>query len=424
MKQSIYNHFIELGDKILCYNAFTNSFIVTTPHIKNILFNTINTNDSEIFRKFTDCGFFIKDDINELNDYLNDVMNARLKTSTYMLGINPTIDCNLNCWYCYERHIPSKMSLETLENIFKHIIIQFNRQHFERLNIAFFGGEPLLYMDIIKKTITETKKIAEKYGFKVFFGFTTNATLINQELLSILKEEYSSFQITLDGDESAHNKTRKLKLDGSGTYQTILKSISQILNNLPKPSIRVRINVSLKNINNLNKIIDDITQIPNYTKLILNVHKVWQDKYKGIDEQKTRDFVKKCQNKNIKCIYTNLEYKCNSCYADNLNEAIINYDGLVYKCTARDFIKENSCGKLNNNGEIKWDTMHILKRLSLKIPTGCLKCNLLPSCPKHCSQYLLDSTDRKCMLDKNYSMEDYIIQTFNNTLIDYKTINK
>ncbi|WOC53178.1 hypothetical protein BPO_p0095 (plasmid) [Bergeyella porcorum] len=42
----------------------------------------------------------------------------------------------------------------------------------------------------------------------------------------------------------------------------------------------------------------------------------------------------------------------NSCYANKINHSTINYDGIVYKCTARDFNLKNHEGRLSSDGNI------------------------------------------------------------------------
>ncbi|HOH74428.1 MAG TPA: hypothetical protein PKW38_01450, partial [Paludibacteraceae bacterium] len=44
-----------------------------------------------------------------------------------------------------------------------------------------------------------------------------------------------------------------------------------------------------------------------------------------------------------------------SCYGDKKNQATINFNGDVYKCTARDFKPENREGVLMDDGTIEWN---------------------------------------------------------------------
>ena len=82
---------------------------------------------------------------------------------------------------------------------------------------------------------------------------------------------------------------------------------------------------------------------------------------------------------------------------DNKNSAVINYDGNVYKCTARDFNEENREGTLSNNGIIVWNEKHELRRKIVYGGDECKECSIYPLCHGGCSQHKLDSLD---ILDK------------------------
>lgn len=74
------------------------------------------------------------------------------------------------------------------------------------------------------------------------------------------------------------------------------------------------------------------------------------------------------------------------CYADRKNYANINYDGNVYKCTARDYTPENALGYLNAEGDIVWHkerTRGIDEKAYFDNPL-CLDCKYLAVCGGPC----------------------------------------
>ncbi len=417
MKPSIYNHFVPIsGDKVICYNAFADSYLVTKQ-------NNIGkiSPDTPLYQQFVDNGFFVDDDFDEKTTFLDERQKSIHSSDSYDLIVNPTIDCNLKCWYCYEKHIESGLSGELIVAIVKHIELKFNEIKFKELTLSFFGGEPLLQIETVKRLITNAKLLSEKFGFNLSIAFTTNGTIITNEFLSKLQTLNTSFQITLDGNEECHNRIRKLKRTGEGTYTTILCTIEKILSALQnKTDVVLRVNISAATVSNIDSILKDIGKFSVYRNFSVSLHKVWQVSADKIDEDKILSFVSKCQSLGIKCNYLNLQKCYCSCYADYENEVIVNYDGLVYKCTARDFTKANSYGHLDLNGEIIWDKALLSKRMSIPLPQKCDDCGLLPSCPKVCSQKLLENATHICPFEGNYSVSDYIIHNFNNYLIDYK----
>ena len=421
MKQSIYNHFVPINDKIICYNAFTDSFVVAKrDSIGDV--NCISV-DSALYRQFVDNGFLIHDNVNEKQLYIEARTKEIHSTEQYELIINPTMDCNLNCWYCYESHIEnSYLSEDLISAIEKHIEAKYLETKFKELILSFFGGEPLLRADIVTRLISIARRLSQKLGFSLsLLSFTTNGTLVTECFLNVVKDYQTSFQITLDGNQVCHDKIRKLKRSDCGTYSTILHAVERILEKLSnKTNVVLRVNMSAANINNMDMILDDIEKFSAFPNFSVGLHRVWQVNPGKINEKKVLTFVSKCQSLGIKCDYLSLQRCLCSCYADYKNEAIINYDGLVFKCTARPFTVENSCGHLDLDGNIICDNDLLNKRLSLPLPQKCLDCNILPSCPKYCSQKLLENSTKHCPINGNYSVNDYIVHNFNNYLIDYK----
>lgn len=63
--------------------------------------------------------------------------------SMYQVMVNTTLDCNLNCWYCYENRIAgSFLKSEVIEAIKKNIEQEYIKTSYRILKLSFFGGEP------------------------------------------------------------------------------------------------------------------------------------------------------------------------------------------------------------------------------------------------------------------------------------------
>ena len=110
MKLSKFNNFIPLpGDKVLAYNAFTRRYLIMPSSISYIVSNLREGDDfgnlsSSTLQCLTETGFIIKNDADELTVLDKDIINLDCDPSSYELTVNPTLDCNFRCWYCYEQH--------------------------------------------------------------------------------------------------------------------------------------------------------------------------------------------------------------------------------------------------------------------------------------------------------------------------------
>jgi uncharacterized protein len=78
--------------------------------MNNDVFSLYQKDDLQLFSKeFPDFfarlikgGFIIDSSRNELEEVIAEFNEERNGSEMYHLIINPTLDCNLSCWYCYE----------------------------------------------------------------------------------------------------------------------------------------------------------------------------------------------------------------------------------------------------------------------------------------------------------------------------------
>ena len=146
------------------------------------------------------------------------------------IELSITEQCNLRCSYCYynksHENRTATMSDEVMESTVKFALEQAIERKDRNLNITFFGGEPLLRMDFIKKTVKYAKnqvkanapKLQKK--FELNFVINTNGTLLTKEILDYLKKEKFNIALSLDGPEKKHNISRVLA-NGKGSFKLI-----------------------------------------------------------------------------------------------------------------------------------------------------------------------------------------------------------
>ena len=146
----------------------------------------------------------------------------RMPTSSYMEVIL-TDQCNLRCSYCFEAgKNPHKMSDETAKAAVD-FLMEVSRDT-QRLTLLFFGGEPLLRFDLIKKITAYANAEAAKRGKSIGYDMTTNGTLVDAEKLSFLRDHKIKFLLSMDGVEGDQDRYRKFA-DGRGSYDIIVEKI-------------------------------------------------------------------------------------------------------------------------------------------------------------------------------------------------------
>lgn len=424
MKLSTYIHPVKIDtyDSILLYNSYKDNYLVISNTLYQLLHQysdhiiDLQELNNDLYQQLLNNGFIIDDNIDEKSQYLKELEERKTSLDSYYLIINPTLACNLSCWYCYENHLPqSRMDEKTIEHIIRHIKKKHREEHFSQLTLSFFGGEPFVCFDIVKRILQETNDFIQKHKINRNVHFTTNATLLTSEQITFLSQYHPTFQITLDGCRSEHDKTRIAK-NKRPTYDTIIKNIQLLSWQEGIGHIGVRINFGAKTLDNLSMVVDDLKDC-NKKKISIQLHRIWQVNEEQIDERKVFQFIRYAQSQHICANYLLLSYNDCSCYADLENEALINYDGNVFKCTARDFTPDNADGYLLADGTIQWNIEKMNKRKCITLQKMCLDCDLLPSCYKPCTQKLLEQGTVGCQIKAPFTKEDYIMHNLTNRLI-------
>lgn len=456
MKSSLYNIFYPLDDKIIAYNSVTDKYLVLEPLLHQLLEASIIENNiielKDVHEDFFDIliknGFIIEDNINELDEIIKISNNTDFNDENYSLTINSTMNCNFKCWYCYETHIKdSKLEKDTSDKIANFVENLFsNNKKIKNLDVQWFGGEPLLYFNkSILPLISKIFNTCQKYSINLTNGFTTNALLINQDLLDECKKyNVNHFQITLDGHRDRHNKVRFVSKT-KGSYDEIVNNIKLCLEN--KFHVTARINISEETVTELLNIIEDFKDLSLIDKSYLNFsfHEVWQEE-KDLTFDIT-NFVNKFRENKFKCSSKsdNLAGIYNSCYADKYNQAVFNYNGEVFKCTARDFKSNEKEGVLDDFGNVEWNEKFNKRIYDTRFKNKpCLECKILPLCNGGCSQHRIENEGIDyCMFnfDENHKLDivkerfqtrielslpsDHGHLSINNLLnIDFNTYNK
>lgn len=419
MKQSKYNTIVSLGKQQVLYNTITNKFVVLSDAIKEALkCETV----SPLSLKLESNNYLVKDDVDEKQMIESLFVQRRFSSKVYQLTLNTSLDCNLCCWYCYETHAKkTNMSLELVKNILLHLEIKSQADPFKILELSFFGGEPLLNYKAIKALLEGVKMLSERFDFDIHLTFVTNGTLINQKYVELLKEFKVRFQITIDGNKDTHINTRKYKskLLGTDSYGRIMDNLKLLNEQEAEFYFIVRVNYETDTLKSISKLMADL-EFLDKRRTALSLHRVWQHKATEEDSALLIDAINYINSMGFVVSTFPLATNLENCYADNYNQAIINYDGNVYKCTARDFSSEQPSGKLNSFGLIEWNAPLLLDRLALDIPQKCKDCLLLPSCTGICSQKKVEAKDNEqipCPFEDLISKEDVILLNIKQQLV-------
>lgn len=410
MKQSKYNCILQDDTGMVIYNAATDQLVALTPQLANIFNESkaapekIKAQHAELYDHLLQKGIFVCDDADETEAYIRKREEYERSSGEYTITINPTLACNMSCWYCYESHknMPA-MSADVKQSVLLLIDKLLADNKLKKLNLSFFGGEPLLYFDkVVVDIINHAKMQCKAFDAKLSIHFTTNAYLLTDNVLKHLEGLDVSFQITIDGGKQVHDSVRKTK-GGEPTYARIVEHIHQTLSR--GFSVGVRFNYTAKSIPSFIDVVKDFSHLQQEQKPLVNFtfQRVWQDNEGDASqvEQQVEHIERAFEQAGL-FVNNAKSYIVPYCYADGVNTAVVNYNGDLFKCTARDFAPKSKEGTLAADGTLRWNE-RLRKRMSIRHGSDtCLLCRIYPICHGGCSQMKLEAPDGISSCPKGY----------------------
>lgn len=140
--------------------------------------------------------------------------------------------CNLNCSYCFasqgkyhgERAL---MSYEVGKQALDFLVANSGTRR--NLEVDFFGGEPLINFDVVKKLVAYARSIEKEHNKNFRFTLTTNGMLIDDDVIEFANKEMSNVVLSLDGRKEVHDRFR-VDYAGNGSYDKIVPLFQKLVN--------------------------------------------------------------------------------------------------------------------------------------------------------------------------------------------------
>ncbi len=206
----------------------------------------------ELIRK----GFFVDAARRETRDILVRLKAERRARAHLGLTVLATLDCNLACPYCVVR--TSQGAGYMSARVQRRLLSWWKEQLPGRrsCSLDWMGGEPLLYPDAFWALCNELLAIARSEGVRVIrHAMATNGVSVTPELADQLRSlGMNHIQITLDGPESYHDRSRPMA-SGGGSYRRIVEGLKAVV---PACRVQVRVNLTTANSSGFEPLLDEL----------------------------------------------------------------------------------------------------------------------------------------------------------------------
>ncbi len=139
--------------------------------------------------------------------------------------------CNLSCSYCFagqgnfcgERAL---MSFEVGKQALDFLIANSGTR--KNLEVDFFGGEPLMNWDVVKRLVAYAREQEKLHDKNFRFTLTTNGVLIDDDVIEFANREMHNVVLSLDGRKEVHDRFR-VTHTGEGSYDLILPKFKKLV---------------------------------------------------------------------------------------------------------------------------------------------------------------------------------------------------
>ncbi len=169
-----------------------------------------------------------------------DFRKKNIKIKALCLHVAHT--CNLNCSYCFASQGKyhgdrAVMSFEVGKRAIDFLIE--NSGYHKNLDVDFFGGEPLMNWDVVKKIVAYGREQEKLHGKNIRFTLTTNGVLLDDEVTEFCNKEMHNVVLSLDGRKEVNDRFR-VDYAGNGSYDRIVPNFQKFVSKRGSKSYYMR----------------------------------------------------------------------------------------------------------------------------------------------------------------------------------------
>lgn len=220
-----YFNFRDFGQYVLITNDFGQYAFLTQDNFKRLVKGELSV-DNECYEELSEKLFLVGNNkdiyVNRAYEYAR-LGKKYLFTGTTLFIFVVTTWCNANCVYCQAKDNDSKVGYMLVETALKAVDIALSSTA-DNITIEFQGGEPLGNFEVISSVVLYAKEKAIKLNKQVEFSLVSNLSLINDNIISFIKEHNIALSTSIDGDKQLHNCNRPLR-NGNGSFDYVANGL-------------------------------------------------------------------------------------------------------------------------------------------------------------------------------------------------------
>ncbi len=340
-------------------------------------------------------GILVDATIDEFISWRDQLLDTRdNRARIFSLHVEPTIQCQLRCGYCFENGIDRGVGMTN--EVFSRSVTWLSEYldmhpEVEVLRVIYFGGEPLLRKDIVRKSLPAYSNLATSRGLENITEIITNGELLNEDVARFLSGyNWKRVQITLDGPEEVHDARRHGE-NGRPTFAQIWKNVLMLARSSYVPAVDIRLSLDQGNAKHIPRLLEFMAAEGVQDRIRLSIGFIESSFFVSV-----RGVTEKWQAKEALRVWEvarNLGFRIPDeyasgplCVAQAKHAAVLQPDGNLQKCFCTSGQNHHAFGSVYDpvSGYTKDSRYENFKRLD-----DCIgeKCAYLPICGGGCTYH-------------------------------------
>jgi uncharacterized protein len=471
-KPSFYNLIVSHGSWTLLFNGVTSGLMRLPKELADQLIpflGDIRNRSAGSGLKEWNCQPFFQ---NELPTILQSIFNELLRGRflipneedefshlKVLVTITTTMDCNLDCYYCFEDKSKIRLTSQSCDQILDWIKEQIDTQGHKRLYTDWYGGEPMLNQDAIEYFSTQIIEYCDSKNIDYSSSIISNGTIWPEDSKSFVQRtRIRHVQFTMDGPRQHHDRRRhyvaSTTAEGLSSFDRIAETIDRLIGFV---RIYLRINVDpwigrdalllieffkekgwFKHGTHFYPYLAMIGPMTEHCGFLGNSHKIleFRNEFDKLNQEFQYMIAQYMDPRGIQHLqYYPMTKKIN-CAAVGHNSVIFGPDGLMYKCGLEVGNSDKAHDKLLSSNSLTIPTIKqnkkspfiILNQPKSVLPNRwkdydpfshpkCSQCQYLPICMGGCPKVHFDKNEFYLEQQCKYWEENFdsIIRTYYDT---------
>lgn len=257
-KASAFNLLLDGRDGQVLFNSVTGQSLWLNQTRRAIIDDSLGDParaPAELVEGLAALGFVVPADADEMAAEKARYRANQLDQRRLFLTIAPTMQCNMQCSYCFQQHVPRSRPMAP---DIQAGVVEFARRKAEEAStmiVQWFGGEPLLAWKVVADMSARLQAICAERGIGYHAEMLTNGLLINPEIVAALPRlAVRALQLSLDGTAATYAERRRVApARAKAYYDFLVDTMPAIVDGTG--SVTLRINVDRANIDEAKEVV-------------------------------------------------------------------------------------------------------------------------------------------------------------------------